>query len=138
SAWSARRPGSPPIATTALWDSRRMRWSAFWAWAVVGALLCLGVLALLSIGVMLIAAGVVAGGFVSRRLPAGRNALGLAAGGGVATLFVAFVNRHAQPSCSASYGSCEEFDFRPWLVAGAALLAGAPVAFARLRRTAGL
>jgi hypothetical protein len=113
-----------------------MRWRAFWAWSVVGALLCLGVLALLSIGVLLIAAGAIAAGLVGRRWPAGRNALGLAAGAGVAALVVAFVNRHAQPSCSAGYGSCDEFDIRPWLAAGAALLVSAPVVFARLRRRA--
>ena len=116
-----------------------MRWTAFWAWSVVGALVCLGVLAILSIGVLLLAAGVVAAALVARRWPAGRNAVGLAGGAGVAALFVAFVNRHAQPSCSASYGSCDEFDIRPWLVAGAMLAVGAPVWFARLRRrTAGL
>jgi uncharacterized membrane protein len=116
-----------------------MRWRAFWAWALVGALLCLGVLALLSIGVLLLAAGAVAAVVVVRRWPAGRNVLGLAAGAGVAALFVAFVNRHAQPSCSGSYGSCEEFDVRPWWVAGLALVVGASLVFARLRRrTAGL
>jgi hypothetical protein len=115
-----------------------MRWSAFWAWALVGALLCLGVLALLSIGLLLIAAGLATAGFVGRRWPAGGNAAGLVAGAGVAALVVAFVNRHAQPSCAASYGSCDEFDIRPWLAAGAALLAGAPLVFARLRRSASL
>ena len=66
---------------------------------------------------------------------AGRNAVGLAAGAGVAALVVALMNRHAQPNCSASYGSCEAFDIRPWLAAGAALLVGGHAAFAGLRRS---
>jgi hypothetical protein len=109
------------------------RWSGFWAWMLVGALLCLGVLALLSIGVLLLLAGLVAAGVVGRRWPSGRNAVGLAAGAGLAALVVAFLNRHAQPSCSANYGSCDEFDIRPWLAAGVALLAGAHAVFAGLR-----
>jgi hypothetical protein len=105
---------------------------------LVGTLLCLGVLALLSIGVLLILAGLVAAGLVGRRWPSGRDAVGLAAGAGHAALLVAFLNRHAPPSCSASYRSCEAFDIRPWLAAGAALLVGAHLTFAglRLRRRA--
>jgi hypothetical protein len=112
-----------------------MRWAAFAAWALVGALLCVGVLALLSIGLLLILLGLVAAGVVGTRWRDGRNAVGLVAGAGLAALLVAFLNRHAQPSCSSSYGVCDEFDIRPWLIAGAALVLAAPLSFAGLRHS---
>jgi hypothetical protein len=110
-----------------------MRWPAFAAWAIVGALLCLGVLAILSIGALLLLLGLAGAGLARARWRDGRNALGLVAGAGLAALTVALLNRHAQPSCSSSYGTCEEFDIRPWLAAGAALVVAAPLWFARLR-----
>ncbi len=106
----------------------------FIAWAAVGAGFAFGVLAILSIGVFVLAITAVATVLLARRLQARAGVAGLVSGFGLPLLYVAFLNR-AGPgtvcTMTATSQSCtDEWSPWPWLIIGAALIVVGCVWFA--------
>jgi hypothetical protein len=123
----------------AITTAPRPRIWPFFAWAALGAGICMSGLAVLSIG--LFVAPFVIGGLIALLLwPGSRTsaALGVISGLGLVPLFVAYLNRGGPGdvcTTSASGGqSCTtEWSPWPWLGAGLALVALGAVAFGLLR-----
>jgi hypothetical protein len=108
-----------------------MSWTGFGAWALAGALIVLSGVALASIGLFVLPFALVAVALAARRWPDPGNRWGAVAGAGIPVLLVALLNLGAHPSCASSAASaCVEFDIRPWIFTGLALLLGGHVAFA--------
>lgn len=98
----------------------------FIAWAAVGAGYALGILAALSIGVLVLAVAVVATVVLARRPQARVGLTGLVSGLGLPLLYVAFLNR-AGPgivcTTTSTKSSCtDEWSPWPWLLIGVALV----------------
>jgi hypothetical protein len=98
----------------------------FIAWAAVGAGFAFGVLAILSIGVFVLAIDAVAAVLLARHAPARAGLTGLVSGLGLPLLYVAFLNR-AGPgtvcTTTATSQSCaDEWSPWPWLFIGVALV----------------
>jgi hypothetical protein len=116
-----------PHAITCLW---------FWIWAVVGAT---GALGLVSLGPLALVPAIIAAAAMARNPSVRRSALGLLAGAGFLSLFVAYVQRQGpRTTCwhTATASGCDQhLNPIPWLVVGLALVIGAVVA---QQRNAGL
>jgi hypothetical protein len=120
----------------------RVRTWPFFAWAVVGAGLCLALVTVWTIGIfvlpLVIAAvvGLLAWGG-SRTIAA----VGVVSGLGLVPLYLAFLNRGGPGDiCSSSAGgqSCiTEWSPWPWLIAGILLVCGGAILFAWLRHVTG-
>lgn len=118
---------------------RARQWVLFTAWGVAGASLTLVVS---QIGFFTAPLGMVLTALLVRRTNMAAEVLGALAGAGAVSTFVGVVNLDYHP-CSdgpvvlppgqTSY-ECGGFDGTPWLIVGAALLIGAVVGFAVLRR----
>ncbi len=95
-------------------------------WMAVGAGLSFGVLAILSIGVFVLAATVIATFFLARRPDAGAGVAGLVSGLGLPLLYVAFLNRSGPGTicnATATGTSCsDQWSPWPWLLIGSALI----------------
>lgn len=93
----------------------------FWAWALVGAGLMLGCLAIFSVGILILAAAVFVAYRLARRQPV-RGTFGLLSGAGTILLLMAYLNRSGPGEiCSrtATSISCgQQWNPIPWLVAG--------------------
>ena len=96
------------------------------AWMAVGAGFSFGVLAILSIGVFVLAATVIATFFLARRPDAGAGVAGLVSGLGLPLLYVAFLNRSGPGViCNATPTgtSCaDRWSPWPWVLIGSALV----------------
>jgi len=116
-----------PHAITCLW---------FWIWAVVGAT---GALGLVSLGPLALVPAIIAAAAMARNPSVRRPALGLLAGAGFLSLFVAYVQREGPgTTCwhTATASGCDQhLNPIPWLVVGLALVIGAAVT---QQRNAGL
>ena len=112
-------------------------WLWFVAWAVIG---CAAGIASLSIQVMVAPLAVIAIVVLVRTRTVSRSALGLVSGVGVASLFVAWVQRRGPGTVTwhtaTASGADTYLDPRPWLVAGLLLVVAGVVAFALSRRRA--
>lgn len=101
----------------------------FWIWAVVGAT---GGLGLVSLGPLALVPAIIAAAAMARNPSARRSALGLLAGAGFLSLFVAYVQREGPgTTCwhTATASGCDQhLNPIPWLVGGLALVIGAVVA----------
>jgi hypothetical protein len=123
----------------AITTAPRPRIWPFFAWAALGAGICLSLLTVLSIGLFVVP--FVVGGLIALLLwPGSRTsaALGVISGLGLVPLLVAYLNRGGPGdvcTTSASGGqSCNtEWSPWPWLGAGLALVALGAVAFGLLR-----
>jgi hypothetical protein len=123
----------------AITTAPRPRIWPFFAWAALGAGMCLSLLAVLSIGLFVVP--LVIGGLIALLVwPGSRTsaALGVISGLGLVPLFVAYLNRGGPGdvcTTSATGGqSCTtEWSPWPWLGAGLALVALGAVAFGLLR-----
>ena len=104
----------------------------FWAWAAVGAA---GALGLISLGPIALGAALIAGVAMSRSRSGSRSAVGLFAGAGLLSLFVAYVQRDGPgTTCwhTATAAGCDQhLNPIPWLVVGILLVVGAVIAQAR-------
>jgi hypothetical protein len=105
----------------------------FFAWTAVGAGYAFGVLAVLSIGVFIVAIAVVATVLLVRKPEARAGTIGLASGLGFTLLWVAFLNR-AGPgtvceSTATSQSCFEAWNPWPWLAIGVGLVAVGAVWF---------
>jgi hypothetical protein len=100
---------------------------SYLAWVAVGAGLSFGVLAILSIGVFVLAVTVVATFFLARRSDARAGVAGLVSGFGLPLLYVAFLNRWGPGmicTATATGTSCaDQWSPWPWLLIGSALVA---------------
>jgi hypothetical protein len=98
----------------------------FIAWAAVGAGYALGILAALSIGVLVLAVAAVATIVLARRPQARVGLTGLVSGLGLPLLYVAFLNRAGPGIVCTTTGterSCtDEWSPWPWLLIGVALV----------------
>ena len=112
-------------------------WSWLVAWVGIGR--AAGI-ATLSIRILLAPLALVAVGLLVWSRSLSRAALGLAGGLGVASLIVAYVQRKGPGTVSwhiaTASGADTYLDPRPWLVAGALLVAAGVVAFALAGRRA--
>ncbi len=111
----------------------------FIAWVAVGAGFTFGVLAILSIGVFVLAVDAVAAALLSRHPQARAGLAGLVSGLGLPLLYVAFLNRAGPGTvCTTTVTSqscAEEWSPWPWLCVGVALVVIGCVWFAvRTRR----
>jgi hypothetical protein len=110
----------------------------FFAWAAVGAGVCLSVLAVLSIGLFVLPV-VIAGLTALLIWPGSRTvaALGVVSGLGLIPLVVAYLNRggpgNVCTTSAASQSCTTEWSPWPWFAAGLALVTLGAVAFALLR-----
>ncbi|MDT0469322.1 hypothetical protein [Streptomyces gibsoniae] len=107
-------------------------WGWFLAWLAVGACVALGLAALLSVGVILIAVGAVAAVFLLRR--GHTNALvGSIAGVALPLFYIAYTNRGGPGDVchtTATGSTCtEEYAPVPFLIAGAVLFVGGFLVF---------
>ncbi len=106
------------------------RW--FWAWALLGCIVALGVV---SLGVLVFAPVALIGGLMASRPAIRRSAFGLLSGAGVLLLYVAWLQR-AGPGTTcwhtATASGCDQhLNPLPWLLAGLALFVGGVVAHVR-------
>ncbi|GAB7006051.1 hypothetical protein JCM18899A_35240 [Nocardioides sp. AN3] len=101
-------------------------------WLVVGTLAGFGVLALLTIGpLLLLAAGLVGVGCLLLRL-VNRSMAAIPIGLAIAILYLALINKDGPGTVCDGHGSCTE-EWSPWpFIAAAALLVVAAVAIWRL------
>ena len=104
----------------------------FWAWAVLGAAVTLGIL---SLGPILAAPLLVIGWLMASRAAIRRSAFGLLSGAGALLLYVAWVQR-AGPGTTCwqtqtASGCDQHLNPLPWLVAGVVLFVGGVAAHAR-------
>ena len=104
----------------------------FWAWAVLGAAVTLGIL---SLGPILAAPLLVIGLLMASRPAIRRSAFGLLSGAGSLLLYVAWV-QHAEPGTTCwqtqtASGCDQHLNPLPWLVAGVVLFVGGVAAHAR-------
>jgi hypothetical protein len=120
---SSRRSGEHPHVVQCGW---------FWAWAAVGVA---GALGAISLGPIALIPSVTAALAMSRSRSASRSALGLLAGAGLLSLFVAFVQRDGPgTTCwhTAMASGCDQhLNPVPWLVVGILLVGGGVLAQAR-------
>ena len=111
------------------------RCSWFWAWALVGGA---GALGLISLGPVALAPALIAGVAISQSRVASRSAFGLLVGGGLVSLFVAYVQRDGPgTTCwhTASASGCDQhLNPIPWLVVGIVLVVGGVIVQARRLR----
>ncbi|MER5913854.1 hypothetical protein ABT124_26075 [Streptomyces sp. NPDC001982] len=119
---------------------RTSMWPWFCAWFLVGALASLGLLTVLTVGVFLLPATLVAAVFLATRRGSRAGLAGLVSGLGMPLLYVAFLNRGGPGSVcttTASGQSCvDEYSPWGWLGAGAVfLLAGIVLGLVLRRRT---
>jgi 4-amino-4-deoxy-L-arabinose transferase-like glycosyltransferase len=109
--------------------SHAVRCTWFWAWALVGVA---GALGLISLGPVALVPAFIAGVVMSRSRTGSRSALGLLAGAGLLSLFVAYVQRDGPgTTCwhTASASGCDQhLNPIPWLVAGIVLVGGGVIA----------
>jgi hypothetical protein len=123
---SSRRSGRHPHVAQCGW---------FWAWATVGVA---GALGAISLGPIALIPSVIAALAMSRSRNASRSALGLLAGAGLLSLYVAFVQRDGPgTTCwhTALASGCDQhLNPIPWLVAGIVLVIGGVIAQARRMR----
>ncbi len=116
-------------------------WGRFLAWAVFGVAAALGLLVFGTLGALPI---FVAGILAATRPGFRRSGIGVVAGVGAMSLYVAFVQRQGPGTVcwqTARASGCDEhLNPWPWLIVGVVLVAGAVAAFGRRRRieTAGL
>jgi hypothetical protein len=104
----------------------------FWAWALLGSALTLGIL---SLGPILAAPLLVIGWLMASRPAIRRSAFGLLSGAGALLLYVAWVQR-AGPGTTCwqtqtASGCDQHLNPLPWLVAGVVLFVGGVAAHAR-------
>ena len=99
------------------------RW--FWAWALLGSIAALG---FVSLGVLVLAPVVVAGGLMAARPAIRRSAFGLLTGVGVLLLCVAWIQRAGPGTTCWETGTASGCDHHlnpiPWLVIGLTALIG--------------
>ena len=125
SALTNRRPAHRKLshAPACLW---------FWAWATVGAA---GAIGLVSLGPIALGPAIIAGATMTRSRVGRHSALGLFAGAGLVSLFVAYVQRQGPgTTCwhTATAGGCDQhLNPVPWLIVGLILLAGSLLAQSR-------
>ncbi|MEU6355284.1 hypothetical protein ABZ896_39250 [Streptomyces sp. NPDC047072] len=119
---------------------RTSSWAWFCAWLLVGALASLGLLTVLSIGVFLLPAALVAAVLLATRNGSRVGLAGLLSGLGAPLLYVAFLNREGPGNVcttSASGQSCvDEYSPWGWLAAGVVLLLAGIALGVLLRRGA--
>jgi len=104
----------------------------FWAWALLGSAVTLGIL---SLGPILAAPLLVIGWLMASRPAIRRSAFGLLSGAGALLLYVAWVQR-AGPGTTCwqtqtASGCDQHLNPLPWLVAGVVLFVGGVAAHAR-------
>lgn len=118
---------SAPVSGVA--ERRAIPWWAFLLWGCAGTLGALGVAAILSIGVFLLAAAAILA-VVAVSLPGSRNAsaVALVCGAGAPPLYVAWLNKDGPGTVChavASGSTCvDEWSPWPFLVVGAVLVVG--------------
>lgn len=104
----------------------------FWAWALLGSALTLGIL---SLGPILAAPLLVIGWLMASRPAIRRSAFGLLSGAGALLLYVAWVQRAGpETTCwqtQTASGCDQHLNPLPWLVAGVVLFVGGVAAHAR-------
>lgn len=120
--------------------TRHSRVLEFLAWAGVATLVVVGFVSILSVGLLLLAVGCVAGALVLRwRNGLARAAFGVLAGAGVPFLYVAWTNRSGPGSvCTHDRrgSSCtQELSPWPWLAIGLLLIASSVVAYHCTRKS---
>jgi hypothetical protein len=127
-----RRTNNPLIG-----DSRAWPW--FLAWFLVGAGYAVGLIGILSIGIIVLPLAIVASLVLARRAPARRGLPGLIGWIGVPPLYVAYLNRAGPGNiCTQITGgqTCtQEYSPWPWVVAGCLLVTVGVVVFVVRERT---
>src|SRR6266542_166720 len=131
-------------ALTEASTQRRHNWQSAGEWAVVFALLSLGVVSIMSIGYAVLAGALILLVIVRRRNRAWPEALiGGLVGTGATCLFIAYLHRDDSPCPPGpvhmvvhrgDFGSCGGFDPTPWLVTGLVLAVSGIVAYLILKR----
>lgn len=121
-------------------------WGGFAVWSLIGLLLAYAILAIASVGLLLLPAGLgaafLAGRDAQRREASPTELLGLLLGSGAACLWVAYANRDYDPCIGtavsavrvAGSAGCGGRDPLPWLVVGVVLGAIGVTAFLVARR----
>jgi len=113
--------------------------AAFLWWCVAGAGLCFGVLALLTVGPLVLLGTFALCGFLLWRLDFGWGMAGILSGAGLPVLYVAWLNRGGPGEVchgEARTVTCaDEWSPWPFVVVGLVLVAAGVLAFARGRRT---
>lgn len=132
-------PDAAPSAAAPPADARGRNWGWFCAWALVGALYCLALLAAMTIGIFIVPFAVVLTVVLSHR-PGSRAGLGgLVSGAALPVAYVAFLNRNGPGTIcrtfeNASGGgeSCtQEWSPWPFVAAALALAIAGVIVFAR-------
>lgn len=113
-------------------------WRGFTAWVVVGAGASLGLLSILTIGFLVLAATAVITVLLARWRPSGAEAFGALSGLALPVFYIAYLNRDGPGevcTTSGTGGSCsDEWSPWPWLAAGMLLAITGVLAFTAIRR----
>lgn len=130
-----------PIATADVGPARR-EWAGFVAWLMLGAAYAIGLLAMLTVGLFIVAIALVPTVLLWRKRRADREMLGLLSGLGLPLLYVAYLNRDGPGTvCTtgrdASRSCTDEWSPWPFLAVGILLLLVGAGAFVAARRSAG-
>ena len=115
----------------------RRPWGWFAAWAVLGGGLAFGVLAIASVGLLVLPV-VLAAMVVAGRRSQGRGALGAVSGVGLPVLYVAYLNRGGPGNVCTLYRgggqSClQEWSPWPWVAVGMVLVVAGLAVFGARR-----
>jgi len=119
------------------------KWWSFLAWPIVGAALAFSILALMTIGIIVLPFALV-GLFALLRWGGNRkSSAGLISGVGLPLIYIAFLNRDGPGDICTPYGSggqqcTQEWSPWPWLVVGLGLVIWGVWLFLRLRRNGGV
>ncbi len=118
-------------------DRRANTWWAWGLWCFAGAGLCVGVLAILTIGFAVLFVTLVVCGVLLWRVGVGPALTGIISGAAAPLLYVAWLNRDGPGShctVTATSSSCTD-EWTPWpfVVVAVAMVVAGVVSFVRLR-----
>ena len=121
----------------------KLKWWSFFAWPIVGAALAFSILALMTIGIIVLPFALV-GLFALLRWGGNRkSSAGLISGIGFPLIYIAFLNRGGPGDICRPYGQggqqcTQEWSPWPWLVVGLGLVILGVMLFLRVRRKDGV
>ena len=106
----------------------------FAGWAAIGGLYALALLALLSVGLLILVAAVIPTVVLGRMSNASVGRPGLIAGAALPLFYVAFVNRHGPGTICSATQCHDEWNPWPWVLTGIGVAAIGATIFAKTRR----